>query len=357
METTSTVDEIARGIGITRATPPRGWFQYLVGRRMKRAVAKARAKREAGAFTDVLPDAQAKRAIRRACAKAAVTGALSGAASTAAVVATAETEGAAAVVALPLAAAAVGAEMATRAVFHVDLACELAEVFDVRVGTSADAARLLSVALGTGADGKDDDLGQSSVEDATVNREEMIEQAANALVGESVLRNLLPFVGIVSSAVTNVLITRRIGRRLRHAFRYEHEMLAALRAAEKTCAPCMDLLVEGLWFVFTADGHLTAAERLCLAERLDDLEEGARRRVLERFTADETEWLRRLEDVPAEARASFLCVLEVASALDKALSLPEEKLLRRVAEVFHLEFEPARVSRMIEQLEQTGALA
>ena len=356
METTSTVDEIARGIGITRAAPPRGWFRYLVGRRMKRAVAKARAKREAGTFTDVLPDAQAQRVIRRACAKAAVTGALSGAASTAAVVATAETEGAAAVVALPLAAAAVGAEMATRTVFHVDLACELAEVFDVRVGTSTDAARLLSVALGAAADGEGDDLGRGAIEGATVDRDAIIEQAANALVGESVLRNVLPFVGIVSSAVTNVVITRRLGRRLRRAFRYEHEMRAALDAAEKPLERNIELLVEGLWFVFTADGRLTAEETICLAERLDGLEEDVRRRVLERFTADEADWLRRLEDTPAEGRASFLRVLEVAAALDKSLSLPEEKLLRRVAEVFHLEFEPARVSGMIEQLERTGAL-
>ncbi len=359
MGTTSTVDEIARGIGVTGTTAPRGWFEYIVRRRLKRAVAKARAKREAGTFTDERPDVQAERAIRRACAKAAVTGALSGAAATAAVVATAETEGAAAVVALPLAAAAVGAEMATRTVFHIDLACELAAVFDVRVVTSADAARLLSVALGaaTAGDRDDDDLGRRAIEGATVDRDSMIEQAANALVGESVLRNLLPFVGIVSSAVTNVIITRRVGRRLRRAFRYEREMRAALHAAEKTCAPCIDLLVEGLWFVFTADGRLTAEETICLAERLDTLDEGTRRRVLERFTADETDWLRRVEDAPAEGRASFLRALEVAAALDKSLPLPEEKLLRRVAEAFHLEFDRARVSGMIEQLERTGALA
>ena len=357
METTSTVDEIARAIGVAGTKPARGWLQYLVTRRLKRAREKARAKRDAGQFVDVVPDAKARRIIHLACAKAAVTGALSGAAAAGAVVATAETDGIGGVVALPLAVAAVAVEMATRTVLHVDLACELAELFDVRVQSPADVARLLSVALGSAGADERGDLGQSSIEDATIDRESLLEQAAHALVGESVLRNVVPFVGVLSSAVTNVVVTRRLGRRLRRAFRYEHEMIAALRAAESTCGPCMDLVVEGLWFVFTADGCLTAEETLCLAERLDDLDEGTRRRVLERFTADESDWLQRIATVPQNARESFLSILEVAAALDKAFPLPEEKLLRRVAEVFERSFEPARVMRMIDELERTGVLA
>lgn len=357
METTSTVEEIARVIGISGTARARGWLAYLVTRRMKRAVEKARGKRDAGEFVDVVPDAQARKIINAACAKAAVTGALSGAAATAAVVATAETEGVGGIVALPLAAAAVAGEMATRTVLHVDLACELAELFDVRVGSPADVARLLSVAFGRAGADEREDLGQGSIEDATVDRESLIEEAANALVGESVLKNALPFVGVLASAITNVIVTRRIGRQLRHAFRYEHEMLAALRGAERTCGPCMDLLVEGLWFVFTADGRLSAAETICLAERLDDFDEATRRRVMERFVADEGDWLRRLEGVPPEARESFLHVLEVAAALDKALPLPEEKILHRAANVLQCKFESARVSKMIEQLERTGVLS
>jgi hypothetical protein len=356
METTTSVDEIARGIGIPGTAPARGWLEYLVGRRMKRAVAKARAKREAGVFEGAMPDAHARGAIRRACIKAAISGTLSGAATTGAVVATAETDGLAGAVVLPLAAAAVGVEMAARTVFHIDLACELAEVFDVEVD-SPDVARLLSVALGSAGAGERDDLGQSSIEDATVDRDSLLEQAAHALVGESVLRNLLPFLGVVSSAVTNVIVTRRIGRRLRHAFRYEHEMSAALRAAATTCASCLDLLVEGLWFVFTADGRLTAEETICLAERLDELDASTKRRVMEHFVADEGDWLRRLEEVPVAAREKFLGVLEVAAALDKELSLPEDKLLRRAADVLGQTFDPGRVSLLIDELERTGVLS
>jgi len=354
--TTTTVDEIARVIGVHGTAPARGWLRYLVARRMKRAAAKARSKRETGTFDGATPDTHARRAIRQACIKAALSGTLSGAATTGAVVATAETEGAAGPVALPLAVVAVGAEMAARTVFHIDLACELAEVFDVPVD-SADVARLLSVAFGSSAARDADDLGQSSIATITVDRDSLLEEAAHSLVGESVLRNVLPFLGIVSSAVTNVVVTSRIGRRLRHAFRYEHEMSAALRAAKEPCASCLDLVVEGLWFVFTADGRLTVEETLCLAERLEELDPSTRRGVMARFVADEADWLRRLEGVPAEAREKFMDVLEVAAALDKALALPEEKLLRRVGDVFGRTFQPERVSQMIEQLEQTGVLS
>jgi len=78
---------------------------------------------------------------------------------------------------------------------------------------------------------------------------------------------------------------------------------------------------------------------------------------MERFVADEGDWLRRLEGVPPEARESFLHVLEVAAALDKALPLPEEKILHRAANVLQCKFESARVSKMIEQLERTGVLS
>ncbi len=358
METTSTVDEIARVIGVSATARARGWLEYLVARRMKRAVEKARARREAGDFADVVPDEEAEKIIRIACAKAALTGALSGAVTTTSVVATAETEGVGGIVALPLAAAAVAGEMATRTVFHVDLACELAELFDVSVGNPADVARLLSVTFGRAVGKEVEDLGQSSIEDVTVDRESVVENAAQALVGESVLKNALPFVAVVSSAVMNVIVTRRIGRMLQHAFRYEREMVSAFRIAQNTCGSVIDLLIEGLWFVFTADGKLTAEETLCLAERLDDLDEETRRRVTARFTDDESDWLKRVEQgVIPESRESFLRVLEIAAALDKSLSLPEDKILRRAAAALHCTFEPGRVSRMIEQLEQRGGLS
>ncbi|HVJ93636.1 MAG TPA: hypothetical protein VM580_27730 [Labilithrix sp.] len=357
MSTTTEVGEIGQVVGVQEDTRRRHWLEHVVHRRMKRALERARKKKEAGAYGDLPPDERAEKVVRWACVKTAVTGAMSGAAATGAVVATAETKGVAGVIALPLAAAAIGAEMVARAVVEVDLACELAEIFNLKLDDADDVLRLL--ALGPerlrGAD--EDELGKDLVKRATIESDDLFSRAANVLVGESVLRNLLPFVGIVSSAVTNVVVTRRVGRTMRRAFRYERAMLDALTVASGPCASCMELLIEGLWFVFIADGRLSVEETSCLAARLDDLDEDQRRRTLKRFTADESDWLSRLRSVPDEAKKAFLGVLEIAAALDKSLVLPEEKLLRRVAEAWGLTYTRERVGELIEQFERGGVLA
>jgi hypothetical protein len=262
----------------------------------------------------------------------------------------------AAVVAFPFAAAVIGGEMAMRAVFHVDLACELAEIFEVKLDGAEDVLRLLALEPGGRADVEHDDLGQALVHRVAVDSDALFSRAANVIVGESVLRNLLPFAGVLSSAVTNVVVTRRLGRTLRHFFRYERAMVDAFRAAEVSCAPCMELLVEGLWYVFIADGRLSAEETACLTQRLDDLDGERRRQLLMRLGTDETDWLERVQSVPEEARDAFLGVLETAAAVDKTFMLPEAKILQRVARAFGRSFDPRRVGRMIDQLEEKGVL-
>lgn len=357
MTTTDTFEVTSDVADASDGPRARRWLRWVVERRMKRSLAKARAKREAGAYAGVAPEERARRIVRRACAEVAVTGALSGAITTAAIVATAETDGIGGVVILPLAAVAVAGEMVVREVVHVDLACELAEVFGVRFDDSDDIARLLSLSVGAASRDERDDLGMSEVKGATVDLDALVERAAYLLLGESVLRNLLPFVGIVSSAVTNVVVTYRLGQTLRRSLRYERALLDALRDAEGPCATCMDLLIEGLWFVFIADGRLSPEETACLAQRLDDLDAVQRREVLSRFTVDESDWMERIRSVPEGGRDTFLRVLEVAAALDKSFVLPEEKIIRRVADVFHRAYDRARVEHLVHQIETSGVLA
>src|SRR6185369_10863149 len=131
---------------------------------------KARAKRDAGAYANVAPADRARSIVRWACAKAAVTGALSGAVSTTATVLTAETEGALGIVALPLAAFAIGGEMLVRAIIHVDLACELAEVFELRFDIDdRDVMRLFSLVFAARKEKREghEDLGKSLVDAMT----------------------------------------------------------------------------------------------------------------------------------------------------------------------------------------------
>jgi hypothetical protein len=360
MSTAHTVEEIGHVIGLRRDGRRRRWLEVIVNRRMKRALAKANAKRHAGAYADVPPETRARSVVRWACTKVAFTGLLSGAASTGALLATVETEGLAGIVALPFGALAIGSEMVARAVIHVDLACELAEIFGVKLDTANDVARLMSLVARNHVrhegEEEDDDMGQSQMERVTVDRDALLERGARMFLGESVLRNVVPFVGIVSSALTNVIVTRRLGRTIRRSFRYERAVLDALRDAADPCGPCMDLLVEGLWFTFIADGRLTMEETACLAQRLDDMDPERRKLLLARFVSDETDWMRRLQDVPEGSRDTFLHVLEVAAALDKSLALPQQRILRRVADAFQRRFDPQRIHRLVDQFEETGVL-
>ncbi|OJY22017.1 MAG: hypothetical protein BGO98_34915 [Myxococcales bacterium 68-20] len=357
MSISTGVEAIGEGAFVREDVRTRSWLERVVHRRMNRARAKARAKREAGAYAGLAPEERARSVVRWACAKTAVTGGISGAATTGATVATAETKGLAAVVALPFAAAAIGGEMAMRAVCHVDLACELAEIFEVNLEGAEDVLLLLALEPGGPRDVDHEDLGQALVHRAAVESDALFARAANVILGESVLRNLLPFAGVLSSAVTNVVVTRRLGHTLRRFFRYERAMVDAFRAAEATCAPCMDLLIEGLWYVFIADGRMSLEETACLTQRLGDLDEERRRQLLKRLGSDESDWLERLQSVPEGARDAFLRVLETAAAVDKTLMLPEAKILQRVARVFGRTFDPQRVGHMIDQLEENGVLA
>lgn len=352
MSTTSTIDELGRAIGVSESDGQPRWFERVVRWRMRRSVVRARERRSAGAYADAARSDRARSLVRWACVKAAVTGALCGSACSAAALVTAETEGAAGLVAIPAAAATVAGELLVRGIIHVDLACELAQVFDVSLEIEdRDVVRLFSIVFGGGGR-RVEDLGRGLVDDVTTDRrDEIVERAGHAIVGESVLRNFLPLVGIVASAATNAVVTYRLGRVLRRTFRYERAVTETLRAAEAECASVMPLLVEGLWFVFTADGRLSPEETACLAQRLDELPEHERKRVIDRFTLDESDWLARLAEVPGASRDAFLRVLEVAVALDRSIELPETKILRRVATAFGRDYDPARVKRSLDALE------
>ncbi len=334
---TGTVEQKAAQLGIDEPEVTSGWLARVVTWRMGRSLARARA----AARDDASVPERARRAIGWACAKTAVTGLLSGTATTSAALVTAETEGAAAVVAVPAALAAVGGEMVVRTMVHVDLACELGGIFDLGLQPEDDdVLRLLALAFG-GRHDEHADLGCSVLKDVTSEESSaLLERAGQLVLGESVLRNLLPVVGIASSALANVVITYRLGGTLQRAFRHLSAVNAAFGAA-RDCSPgVLPVLVEGIWFVFTADGRLTTEETACLARCLDALPEAERNAVTRRFTDDECDWLERAAQIPKEARTSFLEVLQVCAALDAPTELPAERILRRLAERMGMPYDP-----------------
>jgi hypothetical protein len=337
----------------------RGWFSRAVTRYMRSNLKRLQS---APACADVDIPGRARAAIRKAAVVSAGGGALTGAISTAAAVVTAQTEGLAGFVAVPLAGAAIGFEMVWRSAVHVRLSCDLAHLFNVRFDAedTDDLLRLYALTFGTHESEEGDaDLGKGMLDRVSeAESEDVGERIGRALLGESVMRNVLPVVGIFTSAITNYRVTRRLGDTVRRFLRYQRAMADAIAHAELTCERSKLLLIEGMWFIFTADGVLSPEEAGCLSHLLSDLPPGERALLRERFTDDEIDWMGRVkEQVPEDMRDAFLYALEVAASLDKEVSLPERKILKRIAMMFERPFDPARLTRMIEQLEEKGFLA
>src|SRR5262249_27627100 len=157
-----------------------------------------RAARDAAAGPESV---RARSAIRRACIKSAGSGATAAMISTGATVLTAETEGLAAIVTLPTALATLSGELAARALIHLGLTFELADIFDVRFDPddSSDLWRLYALAFGTHHHEDEDDAGKELVEKVVhLQGHEVSEKIGVKLVGETVARNIVPFVGIAT---------------------------------------------------------------------------------------------------------------------------------------------------------------
>lgn len=352
------------GVQCADEKPRGGWFTRLARWYLARRVTGHDPAHRSPAL-DGVATARAERAITIACIKSAVSGALAGSASTGATLITAQTEGLFAFAAVPVAAGAIGGEMLYRSVLHLDLTCDLAEIF----GLTYDAAheedlwRLYALAFGT-ADhedegGESEDPGKELVREVShVEGEDVGEKIGSMVLGESIMRNVVPVVGIIASAITNVLVTRKMGATVRRYFRYQRAFKDTFdHTVELLHGETLDLLIEGLWFVFTADGKLVPEEAACLGKLVHKLDPIARQAVTHRFIEDEQDWTERLSSVPEELRDVFLHALEVAAAVDKEVGVPERRILRRAAHALNREFDQARVEEMIAEFSERGVLA
>lgn len=334
---------------------PTGWFASLLLWYLRNRTPKEATPEDGNAT------ARALALIDSACLRSALTGATAGLASTGATLFTAQTEGAGAFVAIPIAALTIGAEMALRTLVHVDLICAMADIHGMPLDPKRedDIWRLCALAFGAAEhDEESGDPGQSLVRDlADIEKEEVAHEIGDHILGESVLRNMVPVFGIAASAITNYRKTKRIGDTARRYFRYQRAIDEAIDRVTLACEDHLELLVEGMWFVFISDGRLAAEESACLASLLARLPEGARAGLMSRFIEDEYDWLQRVEAAVKEgARPPFYRALEVAAVVDKKVDLPERRLLRSAARRLEVPFDAARLQAMVQQLEDTGFL-
>jgi hypothetical protein len=346
------LESVGRGEGRVRKT----WFTrlvtaYLAYRDGRRQTAPAKV---VGTESE-----RALAVIRAACIKSAVGGAASGMILTGATLVTADAP-AGALVVVPAAALSIAGEMVARTLVHLDMTCDLAEIFGVRfdVNNPRDFWQLYGLAFRTHQHRDAGDPGRDLVHRVShAEAHEIGEQIGHHIVGESVLKNIVPFLGIATASATNWKATRLLGDTVRRYLRYRRALDDALDRAEDLCKGYLDLLIEGLWFVFIADGRLAPEEATLLTALLDRLDPVTRAAVEARFVTDESDWLVRLVSVPDGLREPFFYALEVAAAVDKQVSLPEEKILARAATTLERQVDMRRVERLVREFEEVGVLA
>ncbi len=300
------------------------------------------------------PRARAQRVIERAALKSALTGAAAAATTTGATILTVQTQGIGALAGVPAAAAGIFGELLYRALVHIELTVDLAHIYGFELDEDDPTELMRVYALAFGLEGaRDGKLAEAQNTLDSVLRlsgHDMGKRLGGRLVGDSLKRNAIPFMGIVTSATSSYRRTRALGATVHRYVRLHQALREALVARIAELGPAAPLLVEGAWFMLTADGHLAPAETAVLAWLVERFPPEARDALTARFVEDETSFHARLAAAPVEARAALLRAFEVASAVDGAPNLPERRVLRNAARALGLDVDVGRVERLAREL-------
>ncbi len=297
--------------------------------------------------------------IRRACTEAALVGATAAGISTGATVFAADSGGPGALIAIPVGGLAMVLDTLVRTLVHLRMTCDLARAFGVRFDPDDpwDVSYLHALVFRSEQPKKSDELGADLVTRLIGTETDDIEKTlGKQLLGEGVLRNIVPFVGVATSSVTSWRRTRRLGESALAYVRYRRALDDAFAAVRQIHSRSMELLVEGAWFLFTADGQINPEETATLARLLRNSPSVARKRLLGHLVGDESSWLSRLQEVPEEARDAFFHALEMLAAVDLSVSSAEWLLLRQAARELGRGLQRERVHTLMQRFRAEGAV-
>jgi len=297
----------------------------------------------------------AESVVRRAALLSALAGAGSAGSVTAATVATSETGGWAGPFVLPVAALAVASETLLRSIVHLDMACDLGELHGLHFPPGSERELLGAYALAFGAEGHEteDDPGRGLVERMIGYQESggPDKLMASRMVSESLLRSAVPFADVAISSIVNWRLTQRVGRFMEGYVPPRLALGKAVQALREKSPESVDLLAEGIWFVFIADGRLTGVETALLTHLLRRHESPSS--LFARFVRDESDWLRRLRHMTPDplARDLLLEGLEIAAGSDGLIEPSEIALVRDAAHALGKPFDPERLAARAREFE------
>lgn len=333
------------------------WLRRLVSTYLRSYYARPRAERM-GTAEHLPEDAASEAIVRRACVRSAAMGGATGLFTTLTSIATAESDGLAGLVTLPAAAVAVCGELLARTGVHLTLVCAIADLFELTFDPEdpADLWALLALSFGPDSTAANPPrAGEELIHLAGVKAEEVGHQIGKWIVGESLVRNAVPFLSILSSSAMSWMVTRRLGDNVRRYARYRRAFDDVF-GEEPGLLAHLDLVIEGVWFIFTADGRLAPEESALLASLVRRGDPALHARMVAEL-ADDIGWVARLPRLPEPLRDPFLRLLEVAAAVDKRATLRERTLLEHAARALGRREDFGGLERMLHDFRETGVLS
>jgi tellurite resistance protein len=340
------------------------WFQSVMRHHLRAhttgQMEKTSDVKEHGLGVDV--DDRAHRQVQRVAIKSAAAGAIASAATSTGEIISLLTEGLAAPVGLPGAALAMALEAAYTSLLQIDLACDVAMLYGVPFNPDdhGELATLFGLALDLDVYSKK----QKEEEDAGgkphglfarlmhLEEGEIGTRIGRKLLEESMLRNVLPIVGVPISARWNYMATVRFGNKVK---KYVRGRRALIDSIERLKLAGLDakLLVQGAWLLSISDGEAGHEEMLALSALIDLLPETDRTVMKNANGAlgdDEAGYLTALapfgEKAGADAHTALLDALYLVAASDHELTVPERRFLERVGTALGQKADLGRVEQI-----------
>jgi hypothetical protein len=348
--------EAARKHGVDHMTNGT-WFQRLVASHIKKHAAEIAPDHWDRLYAKLDVEERAERRIGKAARRASAAGALASVGASTGELLALVSEGLAAPVGLPAAFVSMFAEAAYTARLQVDLACDLGSIYGVPFDLDDNGELTTLFGLAFEVDVKEKKTEKSEVTGVTarllqLEDGEVGKRIGRKLLEESVMRNILPVVGIPISARWNYVATKRFGAAARKYVRYRRALRHACMKLHLGRIDDPGLLLQGAWLMASVDGDAGHEELLALALILESLQCHAADAQLEETGDDEEAWFDRLSGAPKNTHDPLLDVLYLVAATDRELQGPERRFLQRVGKVIGRTIDLGRIEQFCAHLNE-----
>jgi hypothetical protein len=360
--TIGSLREAAKQLG-ARSISDGSWFRKIVTDHVRAHAQKVDVKHFDRVYPNVGAEERAQLEIRRVAVKAAAAGAFASAGASTGELLSLFTDGIAAPIGVPAAVLSMGLEAAYTALLQIDLACDLGLIYGIPFNPDdvGEIATLFGLALELDVYAKrkrdEDEEHEEKPKGLTqrlihLEEGEIATRIGRKLLEESVMRNIIPVVGIGISARWNFVATSKLGAKVKKYMRYRRAIRASVSKLELGEEIDPAVLVEGAWLLGTVDGEAGHEEMLAIAAVMDLLTPAQKSAItgVATFGDNEEAWFAKLGSVDKAMHRPLLDTLYLVAAADRELAVPERRFLRRIGVALGTDVDFPRIEQICRHL-------